>query len=221
MTLDVFEVKKNELYGSELPRSLEDFQTLKNMGIKIIISLTEEIRNYNQSEKIQSMFEWYEIFIVDYNVPSDAQIKEFITILEKCRKERKPVMIHCYAGCGRTGLMLALAEKLVYGVEDGQEAINNIRKVRSCAVENEKQQSFVINYYFVAYMLFYFTSSIFSSIIMPLSRNSLSICCDGTLNSWVTTPFFFISPLAIIWAIIDAGKAVIRIMEVRLFFTSK
>jgi len=146
MTLDVFEVKKNELYGSEIPRSLEDFQTLKDMGIKIIVSLTDEIREFNQDPEIQSMFEWSEIFIVDYNVPSDDQVKEFFNLLKKSRKEKKPVMIHCYAGCGRTGLMLALAERFVYGTKDGQKAINNTRKVRSCAVENEKQQSFVINY---------------------------------------------------------------------------
>jgi len=146
MTLDVFEVKKDELYGSELPRTLTDFQTLKDLGIKIIVSLTEEIREYNQEPEIQSMFEWHEILIVDYNVPSDEQVKEFFALLEKSREEKKPVMIHCYAGCGRTGLMLALAERFVYGTEDGQEAIANIRKVRSCAVENEQQQAFVINY---------------------------------------------------------------------------
>jgi len=146
MTLDIFEVKMNELYGSELPETLEDFQIINDMGIKIIISLTEEIREYNQNEDIQSMFEFHEILLVDYSVPTDEQVKEFLAILQKSREEKKPVLIHCLAGCGRTGLMLALAERFIYGTENGQEAINNIRKVRSCAVENDMQQAFVINY---------------------------------------------------------------------------
>lgn len=146
MTLDVFCFKENELYGSELPETLDDLEQLNKMGIKVIISLESAILNLKHHSSLEQNFQHHELFITDYDIPNEEQVEEFLNIVEKARKEKKPVLVHCYAGCGRTGVMLALAEKIIYKTEDGSKAIANLRKVRPCSVESKNQQEFVKSY---------------------------------------------------------------------------
>lgn len=143
MSFDFFTFKKKELYGSKLPESVEDLDVIKKEGIKVIISLEEAILEIKNNSNLANDFEHYELFITDYDIPDKKQVEEFLSILEKAKRENKPVLVHCWAGCGRTGVMLALAERFIYGVLDGKQAIENLRKVRPCAVETPSQQEFV------------------------------------------------------------------------------
>ncbi|MFW9922520.1 MAG: protein-tyrosine phosphatase family protein [Candidatus Thorarchaeota archaeon] len=146
MPFDLFTFKKNELYGSKLPETLEDLETIKKEGIKVIISLEEAILEIKNSSNLAEDFEHYELFITDYDIPERKQVEKFLAIVDKAKKENKPILVHCWAGCGRTGVMLALAERFIYGVKDGTQAIENLRKVRPCAVETPNQQDFVKSY---------------------------------------------------------------------------
>ncbi|HUT80502.1 MAG TPA: protein-tyrosine phosphatase family protein [Candidatus Bathyarchaeia archaeon] len=144
--LDVFCFKENQLYGSEIPQTIDDFEYLKKIGIKVIISFNKGIQEIKQKTKFDDYFIHHEIFITDYMTPTKSQVKEFISLLVKYREEKKPVLIHCWAGCGRTGLMLALAERFVYGEKDPEKAIQNVKKVRPCAVETQEQREFILKY---------------------------------------------------------------------------
>ena len=143
MTFDVFSFKENELYGSTLPKTNDDLEQLKKIGIKIIVSFEEEILKLKSISSLGEDFEHHEIFITDFDVPNKEQVIEFLEIMLRAKEEKKPVLVHCYAGCGRTGVMLALAERLIYGVEDGMQAILNLREVRPCSVETPTQIEFV------------------------------------------------------------------------------
>ncbi|MBN1330817.1 MAG: dual specificity protein phosphatase family protein [Candidatus Heimdallarchaeota archaeon] len=144
--LDIFCLKENQLYGSEMPQTNDDFEYLKMIGIKVIISFANEIQVIKQKTKFDKYFIHHEIFITDYMTPTKSQVEEFISLLVKYRDEKKPVLVHCWAGCGRTGLMLALAERFVYGENDPIKAIQNVKKVRSCAVETQEQKEFIMKY---------------------------------------------------------------------------
>jgi len=146
MTLDFYCFKENELYGSELPKTQDDLDYLKEQGIKVIISLEEEIKELAEHSTLKQDFEHVELYITDYGVPQENQIEQFLKIFAKAKEEGKPVLVHCYAGCGRTGLMLALAEKIVYKTRNGEEAIKNLKKVRPCAVETAEQRNLVIHF---------------------------------------------------------------------------
>ncbi len=146
MTFDFYCFKENELYGSELPKTQEDLDYIKKQGIKIIISLEEAIKELAEHSTLKTDFEHIELYITDYGVPFTEQIEKFLEIFSKAKEEKKPVLVHCYAGCGRTGVMLALAEKLFYNTKDGEEAIRNLKKVRPCALETSEQRTLVINY---------------------------------------------------------------------------
>ena len=146
MEFDIFTFKENELYGSEMPETQEDFEKIKKLNIKVIISFDETIKEVKEKISVPDGIEFYEIFITDMDVPEKHQVERFLKLITKLREEKKPVLVHCIAGCGRTGLMLALAEKYIYGVIDGKKAIENVRKVRPCALETPNQIDFVINY---------------------------------------------------------------------------
>ena len=52
------------------------------------------------------------------------------------------VLVHCFAGCGRTGLMLAALARWCFGL-DGAAACAWVRERVPCAVENQWQEGFV------------------------------------------------------------------------------
>ena len=146
MLFDIFCYKKGELYGSGLPQSQEDLEQIKKIGIKVIISLTPEIKFLKKQIQLEESLEHYEILIPDGEVPTKQQAVKFLKILEKAKNARKPVLIHCLAGCGRAGVMLALAERFIYGTLDGKRAILNVREVRRCAIENRGQEEFILDF---------------------------------------------------------------------------
>ena len=70
-----------------------------------------------------------------------AQALEFVRFVNEQRKIQRPVAVHCEAGLGRTGTMLAL-----YLIAEGQSAetaIRKIREVEKVAVETTGQIQFL------------------------------------------------------------------------------
>ncbi len=143
---DIYEYKKDQLYGSEMPETEADLLKIRQLGIDIIISLDEGIREHPFYDEIQTDFEHHELFITDFDIPQDEFIEQFLDILLTARNEKKKVLVHCLAGCGRTGTMLALAERFIYDNLDGEEAIRQVREIRPCAIETQNQINLVLNY---------------------------------------------------------------------------
>ncbi|MHA1531561.1 MAG: protein-tyrosine phosphatase family protein [Candidatus Heimdallarchaeota archaeon] len=145
-TFDIYAYKELELYGSVMPETEDDLLQIKQLGIDIIISLDEGIQEHPNYKKLKTDFEHYELIITDYDIPKNEHIEQFLAIVSKAIKEKKKVLVHCWAGCGRTGLMLALAERFVYGTLDGEKAIKMVRKIRPCAIETQNQYNLILEY---------------------------------------------------------------------------
>jgi atypical dual specificity phosphatase len=143
---DIYAYKELELYGSEIPETEDDLLQIEQLGIDVIISLDEGIREHPNYEEMKTKFEHHELFITDFDVPTKELIEQFLEIISAAQKEKKKVLVHCIAGCGRTGTMLALAERFIYGTIDGEEAIKMVRKIRPCAIETPNQQKLILEY---------------------------------------------------------------------------
>jgi atypical dual specificity phosphatase len=76
-------------------------------------------------------------------VPSDDLVTRVITVVHDALKENRPVLVHCLAGCGRTGTILALIDIYLYGERDGDTAIANVREHRPCAIETKEQEEVI------------------------------------------------------------------------------
>ncbi|MEM2901013.1 MAG: dual specificity protein phosphatase family protein, partial [Thermoplasmata archaeon] len=77
----------------------------------------------------------------DFSIPSIQDAMRFVSFLDEIKLSNGKVLVHCYAGCGRTGTMLA-----VYLVSQGMnanDAISHLRNLNGCFVETEEQEEFV------------------------------------------------------------------------------
>ncbi len=136
-------IEKNVIAGAHYPDDSSDFDYLRKNRIKVIICLRQNYHYQDLPAKDLQGFIFYHLPIEDFSIPSDEQVREFWQICQKHEKLRDPIVVHCYAGCGRTGIMLAIWLLLKEKVQTGQEAIEMVRDLRSCSIENNEQEEFI------------------------------------------------------------------------------
>lgn len=139
-------VIENVLAGMERPgtfaRLREDFEFLKDHKISAIVSLTESPLERVYLEEFG--FRYLHLPVPDFTPPSIAQIDTFIAFLKKAEADRLAAMVHCGAGMGRTGTMLACA--LVARGKSSDAAIEYVRELRPHSIETMDQEECVSDY---------------------------------------------------------------------------
>ncbi|MHA2121381.1 MAG: protein-tyrosine phosphatase family protein, partial [Promethearchaeota archaeon] len=107
----------------------------KNEGIKIIINCSE----FDNRRDLPSDFEYYHFSIPDYGTPTKTQLERFLEITSKYGRTRKPMVVHCVAGCGRTGIMTVAWAAYNSIIPKGMDPVKWIRKLRPCCLETKEQ----------------------------------------------------------------------------------
>ena len=121
---------------------LEDLALLREQGVLAIVSLTEEPLN----EKVLRAkgLAYLHLPIMDMQPPKLEDIIQFIDFVKFLKREERPVVVHCGAGMGRTGTMLAC-----YLVGQGysfQDALAQVRQRRPGSVETLEQEDVIQDY---------------------------------------------------------------------------
>lgn len=133
----------DEIAGMARPASsVYDFEFLKEWGIDAIVSLTEHPLQKALIEEFG--FEYKHVPVEDLTAPSLQQIDEFVEFTTRMKALGKKVVVHCEAGIGRTGTMLACY--LVHKGYKAMEAIEEVRRKRPGSIETPEQEEIVKRY---------------------------------------------------------------------------
>lgn len=135
-----------KLAGMARPVSGENLESellmLKRQGIDAIVSLTQEPLNVTVVHRHK--MDYLHLPLADFTAPTPPQIERFVAFVRRQNDERHAVAVHCGAGMGRTGTMLACY--LVYIGESAEEAISSVRAIRPGSIETTEQEESVRRY---------------------------------------------------------------------------
>jgi len=122
--------------------SVYDFEFLKDNGFEAIVSLSE----FPLSEVLIEEFGFTvkHIPVRDFEAPTLEQVEDFVAFAENARSEGKKLVVHCDAGIGRTGTMLACY--LVSKGYNAADAIEEVRAKRPGSLETIEQEEVVLKY---------------------------------------------------------------------------
>ena len=135
-------IEKPLLGALARPSSPEDLAWLRKQGVEVLLSLTEDRprRDWTDAAGLLVFHEPWE----DMEPPTQEQIDRTVSVVTRTMDQGKGVAVHCGAGLGRTGVVLA-----AYFVAKGataQNAIARVRRLRPGSVETDEQAEAVEHY---------------------------------------------------------------------------
>jgi atypical dual specificity phosphatase len=135
-------VDRPRLAALARPRSDDDLRWLRRNGIDVLVSLTEDAlpRRWVNDAGLLAVI----VPVPDMEAPSDRQFDHILTTIRKANASDMGVAVHCAAGLGRTGTVLA-----AYFVAAGlpaREALVKVRDLRPGSVETAEQERAIERY---------------------------------------------------------------------------
>ena len=139
-------IVEGKLAGSGMPMTFSEFAWVIKHGVKTIITVrevplpskwfTDSGNNNNSSD---DGINYFHLRVEDYGVPSLEELDNTVDYIQHQIDNQKPVMVHCAAGRGRTGTILA-AYLLKKENLTAEEAIKKIRKLRPGSIQSDRQE---------------------------------------------------------------------------------
>jgi atypical dual specificity phosphatase len=135
-------IEKSRVAALARPDSEDELRWLRKHGVEVLVSLTENPPDREDVDAAGLLL--YHVPVPDMTAPSQEELERCVSAITKAKHNGMGVAVHCGAGSGRTGAVLA-----AYFVEQGAsaaEAIRKIRRLRPGSIETEDQVDAVREY---------------------------------------------------------------------------
>lgn len=125
-----------------MPTTPSEMDWIRKQGVKSIITMTEQ----SLPDSWVSDVKYLHVPTEDLSAPDIDQIDMAVEFIHERLQNDEPVMVHCAAGIGRTGTILA-CYLVKYQRSSAREAIEKVRKERPGSIQSESQEIAIGLYY--------------------------------------------------------------------------
>ncbi len=135
-------IDKPLLAAMARPESPEELAWLRSEGIEVLLSLTEDPPRRDWLEEAGLLL--FHVPVEDMEPPTEEQLERCVSAIQKANAHQMGVAVHCGAGLGRTGVILAC-----YFVDKGLSAANaiaRVRRLRPGSIETKQQADAVADF---------------------------------------------------------------------------
>ena len=133
---------EGKLAASSYPRDDDHLRALHTAGVRALVTLHERPIDQEKLDALGIAAQHYPV--QDFAAPSLDQIEAAVAFIERKLAAGEGVAVHCAAGLGRTGTVIACY--LVHQGYTPDEAIAHVRSQRPGSVETGEQQAIVYTY---------------------------------------------------------------------------
>lgn len=130
---------EKKLAGSGMPVNLPQLSWLAKNGIRSVITVRESPLPASWLANSSQKLEYMHLRVDDFCAPSLENLESAVRYIDQHIKENKPVLVHCAAGKGRTGTLLAAYMLRQDPNLTSLEAIKKIRVMRPGSVQSDEQ----------------------------------------------------------------------------------
>lgn len=118
-----------------MPTTTNEIKWVFDQGVKSIVTMTETALPESWTKDTK----YLHVPTEDLNAPDIKQIEEAVDFIHERINNNDPVMVHCAAGIGRTGTILA-CYLIKYQKYSAKEAIEKVRKERPGSIQSDQQE---------------------------------------------------------------------------------
>ena len=132
---------ENKLAGSAIPTSIDEVQWAIDQGVKSIITVREEPLDESWIKDVK----YLHIHSNDMGVPEFTVLVSAVDFIHRRITNNEPVMVHCLAGMGRTGTLLA-CYLIKHQKMSADEALQKVREERPGSIQSFPQEEIIFQF---------------------------------------------------------------------------
>jgi len=132
---------EGKLAGSAIPTSIDEVQWAIDQGVKSIVTIREEPLGSDYTNNVN----YLHVHSNDMGVPEFDDLVKTVNFIHDRIVNDEPVMVHCLAGLGRTGTILA-CYLIKYKKMSADDAIQKVRDERPGSIQSFPQEEIIFQF---------------------------------------------------------------------------